>query len=159
MTAIEQTGGAVIPRGSVPARHVSPRSRRRSSEIRDLPSLAEVEQRLARVDDELSELVLDLEETAEARANAEADWCNHRDRILVWIADQGDKEAADIREARARLALVNPEDPENKTTGADLYRTFKILEALEKSQSRACTSLQTRATTLMSVAKGIRNVT
>lgn len=145
--------------GSVPARHVSPRARRSARELREIPSLAEIEQRIMRCDDELADLVLELEEVAEAKASAEADWNAHLDKMLVFIADTGDKEASDIRLARARLAKVNPDDPEDQTTGADLYRTWQILQAHEKNLTSALGALKSRLMGLMSVAKGIRGVT
>jgi hypothetical protein len=124
----------------------------------ELPSLGEVERRIMRVDDELADLVEQHYSAAEQAAGAEADWKSHRDRILVAIADRGDKEAADIREARAKRARVDPSDPDS-AIGDDLYRLYKIFEAREKSIDRHIRAVQTRATALMSVAKGIRGVT
>lgn len=152
------------PRTARPARHVDQRARNGRTRddggqmLPELPSLGEVERRIMRVDDELADLVEQHYSAAEQAAEAEADWKSHRDRILVGIADRGDKEAADIREARAKRARVDPSDPDS-AIGDDLYRLYKIFEAREKSIDRHIRAVQTRATALMSVAKGIRGVT
>lgn len=111
-----------------------------------------------RCDDELSRLVDEHYKAAEEAAAAEADWKQHRDRVLVSLADSGGKEAADIREARAKRTRVDPRDPESML-GEDLYRLYKILEARERSIDRHIRAIQTRATALMSVARGIRGQT
>lgn len=149
-------GGSVIPPGSVPARHTDPRARRDPAMLPEMVTLAEVERRIMRCDDEIARLVEDHFTAAEDAASAEADWKQHRDRCLVRIADRGDKEAADIREARAKVAFVDAGDPKS-LRGEDLYRTYKLLEAREKSVDRALRAVQTRASGLMSVAKGIRH--
>ena len=154
------------PRGARPARHVDKRMRRRDGDSYDddgtllppLPTLGDVERRIMRCDDELAQLVEDHYRAAEEAAEAEADWKQHRDRVLVALADNGEKEAADIREARAKRTRVNPRDPES-VLGEDLYRLYKILEAKEKSIDRHIRAIQTRATALMSVARGIRGQT
>ena len=109
-----------------------------------------------RCDDELADLVEQHYNVAETAASAKADWEAHRDRVLVRLADKGDKEAQDIREARAKRAHVDDHDPESPL-GEDLYRTHLILAATEKSVDRNLKAVQSRATALMSVAKGIRN--
>jgi hypothetical protein len=111
-----------------------------------------------RCDDELAQLVEDHYRAAEEAAAAEADWKQHRDRVLVALADNGEKEAADIREARAKRTRVDPRNPDSEL-GEDLYRLYKILEAREKSIDRHIRAIQTRATALMSVARGIRGQT
>lgn len=143
-----------------PARHVERRARSPhggaqpgSLLLPELPTLGEIEQRIMRVDNELEELVEEHYTAAEEAASAEADWKAHRDRILVWLADTGDKEAADIREARAKRAKV---EWDSEMTGEDLYRVYKIREAREKSIDRQIRAIQIRATSLMSVARGIR---
>jgi hypothetical protein len=147
------------PRTARPAKHVDRRARAgSSSDPTELPSLGEVERRIMQIDDELAKLVEEHYGAAEQAAVAEADWKGHRDRVLVGIADRGDKEAADIREARAKCSLVDPLDP-HSASGDDLYRLYKIYEAREKSIDRHIRAVQTRATALMSVAKGIRGVT
>jgi hypothetical protein len=123
-----------------------------------LPTLGDVERRIMRCDDELSRLVDEHYKAAEEAAAAEADWKQHRDRVLVSLADSGGKEAADIREARAKRTRVDPRDPESML-GEDLYRLYKILEARERSIDRHIRAIQTRATALMSVARGIRGQT
>jgi hypothetical protein len=126
--------------------------------LRELPTLGEIERRIMRCDDELAELVEDHYKAAEEAAAAEADWKQHRDRVLVALADSGTKEAADIREARAKRTRIDPRDPES-AIGEDLYRLYKILEAREKSIDRNIRAIQTRMTGLMSVARGIRGQT
>lgn len=156
-------GGATIPPGSRPARHTDQRARPgygdgKGGLLPELPSLGEIERRLMRIDDELAAAVEEHFGAAEEAGGAKADWEAHLSRILVLLADQGEKEAADIREARARRARQDPQDPASPT-GDDLYRIYKILEGREKSIDRQIRALQTRATALMSVAKGIRGVT
>jgi hypothetical protein len=154
------------PRTAVPARHADPRLRRRSGAAHDddgellpeLPTLGEIERRIMRCDDELARLVEDHYRAAEEAAEAEADWKRHRDFVLVMLADSGTKEAADIREARAKRARVDGRDP-NSPLGDDLFRLYKILEAREKSIDRNIRAVQTRMTGLMAVARGIRGQT
>lgn len=154
------------PRTARPARHVDRRARRSSSTERDedglplppLPTLGDIERRIMRCDDELAQLVEDHYRAAEEAAEAEANWKQHRDRILVMIADRGSKEAADIREARAKRTRIDATDPDSMM-GEDLYRLYKILEARERSIDRHIRAIQTRATALMSVARGIRGQT
>lgn len=154
------------PRTARPARHVDRRFRRPDSDARDddgtllppLPTLGDIERRIMRCDDELAQLVEDHYRAAEEAAAAEADWKQHRDRVLVALADNGEKEAADIREARAKRTRVDPRNPDSEL-GEDLYRLYKILEAREKSIDRHIRAIQTRATALMSVARGIRGQT
>ena len=153
------------PRQTRPARHVDPRARRRSRNgpsydddgamLPEVPGIAEIEQRIMRCDDELAELVEEHYNAAEEAATAEADWKAHRDRVLVLLADRPDKEAADIREARAKAARVDGSDP-NSLKGEDLYRVYKILEAREKSIDRHIRAVQTRVSGLQSIARGIR---
>ena len=157
------------PRTARPARHVDKRARGtrgRDTSTRDddgvllpeLPTLGEIERRIMRCDDELAKLVEDHYRAAEEAAIAEADWKRHRDRVLVQLADSGAKDAADIREARAKRTHSDPRDPQSPL-GDDLYRLYKILEAREKSIDRNIRAVQTRATALMSVARGIRGQT
>lgn len=154
------------PRTAKPARHVDRRYRRDERPSQDddglplppLPTLGDIERRIMRCDDELAQLVEDHYKAAEEAAAAEADWKRHRDRVLVALADNGEKEAADIREARAKRTRIDPRDP-NSELGEDLYRYYKILEAREKSIDRHIRAIQTRATALMSVARGIRGQT
>lgn len=153
------------PRTARPARHVDPRARRRSRNgpsydddgamLPEVPSLGEIEQRIMRCDDELAELVQEHYNAAEDAATAEADWKAHRDRVLVLLADRPEKEAADIREARAKAARIDGSDPLS-LKGEDLYRAYKILEARERSISRHIYAVNTRVGGLQSVAKGIR---
>lgn len=154
------------PRTARDARHVDRRFRRDDRPSRDddglplpsLPTLGEIERRIMRCDDELAQLVDDHYRAAEEAATAEADWKRHRDRVLVALADNGEKEAADIREARAKRTRVNPANPDSEI-GDDLYRLYKILEAREKSIDRHIRAVQTRMTGLMAVARGIRGQT
>ncbi len=124
----------------------------------ELPTLGEIERRIMRCDDELAQLVDDHYKAAEEAAEAEADWKRHRDRVLVALADSGEKEAADIREARAKRTRIDPHDA-GSMLGDDLYRLYKILEAREKSIDRNIRAIQTRMTGLMSIARGIRGQT
>jgi hypothetical protein len=155
------------PRTARPARHVDRRARRNQPTqdvdedgvlLPPLPTLGDIERRIMRCDDELAQLVEDHYRAAEEAASAEADWKQHRDRVLVALADNGGKEAADIREARAKRTRVDPRDPQSQL-GEDLYRLYKILEARERSIDRNIRAIQTRATALMSVARGIRGQT
>jgi hypothetical protein len=154
------------PRSSRPARHTDRRQRRDNRTVNDddglalppLPTLGEIERRIMRCDDELARLVEDHYRAAEDAASAEADWKRHRDRVLVALADSGEKEAADIREARAKRTRVDPTDTASML-GDDLYRLYKILEAREKSIDRNIRAIQTRMTGLMAVARGIRGQT
>lgn len=121
----------------------------------EMISLGEIEQRLIACDDELARLVDEHFYVSRDRAHAEADWKSHLGRVLVKIADAGDKGAQDIREARARATHVDSTDPDSPT-GEDLYRTYKVLEAAESNTDRAVRALQTRMMGLMAVAKGVR---
>lgn len=124
----------------------------------EMPTLGEIERRIMRCDDELAELVEDHFHAAEETAEAESRWKSHRDRVLVIIANSPDTGAADIREAKAKRTREDSTDPASPL-GEDLYHTYKIMEAREKSIDRAIRAIQTRMTGLMSVAKGLREVT
>jgi hypothetical protein len=125
----------------------------------DVPTLAEVEKRIMFCDDELASLVEDHFAAAEEAAESESRWKAHRDRVLVMIANDPDipDGASDTREARAKM--TREDDDPDSPLGKDLYHSYKIMEAREKSVDRAIRALQTRMTGLMSIAKGIRQVT
>lgn len=158
-------GGASIPTGSRLARHTEPRAKPSYDSsggddglLKPLPSLGDVEKRLLRCDDELGQLIIDHFDAAEQAAIAEADWKSHLAKTLVYLADHGDKESADIREARAKRTRIDPRDIESPL-GDDLYRTHKILAARETSIDRQIRAIQTRANAMMSIARGIRGQT
>lgn len=117
-----------------------------------------------RCDDELADLVEQHYYAAEEAASAEADWKQHRDRCLLVVANASEFEAEkiaasksqDLREAYAKSMPTHPYDEGNTELGEDLYRTYKILAARETSIDRHIKAVQTRATALMSVARGIR---
>lgn len=180
MSGVRRTIGPVPPSSydrdqaarARPARHVDPRARgsqgrRADGTLPELPTLGEIERRIMRCDDELEQLVEDHYNAAEEAASAEADWKRHRDRCLLAIANADETDdflkavgkSADLREAYAKGVRTDPDDLSNPETGDDLYRLYKILEARERSIDRHIRAVQTRATALMSVAKGIRGQT
>src|SRR5690606_30443842 len=77
----------------------------------DLPldrpmTMAEVEERIVRADDELAKLTGIHMDLADQAAEAEADWKGHRDLIIQSIVDSsGERTASDYREAKARNSL------------------------------------------------------
>jgi len=109
---------------------------------------------MVRCDDELASLVEDLWTVSEERAMAEAAWKEHRDRVIVDIANSGDKGAKDIREAVAKERVSREGTP-----GDELYRAYLIMEAAEESTKRQLGAVQSRLSGLQSIRRGIGAVT
>jgi len=143
----------------------APRTRRPRSQTDDLPYqgpilLAEVEDRLERVGDELEQLALTHENLCIKGASDKADWEAHLGRIILEIADRGDKTAADIREAHARAAMqVDGDGVITGLTGNDLYRNYKINTAAAESSGRAMRALEARGGWLQTLAANARGAT
>ena len=115
-------------------------------------TMAEVEERLLRAESQLEELTTTHMSLADAAANAEADWKSHRDRVIVRIANSGERSAADYREAVARQEI----DPETGKSGDELYRTYKVTEAAAESSARAMRSIESRLNSFQTLAANIR---
>ena len=116
--------------------------------------MAEVESRLLRAEAQLEELTLTHMGLADAAANAEADWKSHRDRVIVRIANTGERTAADYREAMARQEV----DPETQKSGDDLYRTYKVTCAAAESAARAMRSIEARLNAFQTLSANLRAV-
>lgn len=139
----------------------TPRRGRQDRQQRDdLPlqgplSMAEVEERIMRADDELVTLTENHMNLADQAAHAEADWKAHLSRVAVRIAHSGEKSASDTREASARTEI----DPVTGRTGDDLYRTYKVTQAAAESSGRAMRSIEARLAAFQTIAANIRKVT
>jgi len=114
--------------------------------------MAEVEERIVRADDELSELTLTHMGLADKSARAEAAWKRHRDTVIIRTSKQADRTAADVREAAARDEI----DPITGKPGHQLYEEYKIAEAAADSSARAMRSLESRLSAFQTLASNIR---
>lgn len=139
--------------GTVPAGRVS-RSAMADLRTGEIPSLMDVESRILTYSDELAEITEQLYTVSRQRADAESAWKEHRGRIAVLIADSGARSSEDVREGEAR-ERVNREG----IRGDDLYRTYKIQEALEESVKQHQRSLQSQLSALQTIVRGLRQVT
>lgn len=116
-------------------------------------SLADIDQRLYDLEDELATTDTDYTTTAIDAARAEANWKLHKSRILVKIANSGDKMSEDLREAKA----MQTDDPTTKMSGEELYREYKLLEATERGLDRHMRAVSTRLSVYQSISKGVRS--
>lgn len=118
--------------------------------------ITDVEERLEHCGIQLEEMAIHHEQICIQAASDKADWEKHLSVHVVRVADSGEKTAADVREARARLAPVEG-DPDQ--TGNDLYRAYKINTAAAESGARAMKALETRGGWLQTLAANIRGAT
>lgn len=127
----------------------------RTRQSNEIPIMGDVENRLLRAEFELAELTSIHMGLANDAAEAEADWKAHRDRVIVRIANSGDKMAADMREAHARMEI----DPKTGMSGEDLYRRYKVTEAAAESSARAMRAIEARLGSFQTLAANLRKVT
>lgn len=120
----------------------------------DVPDLMEIERRIYVCDTELGDLVTRYADLAADAAEAKANWEAHAARIAVAEADSGEKTAADVRLARAKLAVSADGIP-----GEDLYRTLLIMEAARDSCGKALNAVQSRLSAQQSLYRGMRAAT
>lgn len=119
-------------------------------------SLGDIEERMSTCEEELAALADALLTAEREAAEAKADWHRHRDTVLLHIANTAaDQGAKDTREARAK----GETDPHTGMTGEDLYAKSLITEAHAKGVAKALAALQSRASLLQSLAKGVRYAT
>jgi hypothetical protein len=122
--------------------------------------LAEVEERLERVGEELEDMGMHHKPRCEQAASDKADWEAHLHRVILEVADRGDKTAADIREAYARAAMqINDDGEITGLTGNDLYRNYKINTASVEAEARAMRALEARGGWLQTLSANIRGAT
>lgn len=119
-----------------------------------IPSLMEVETKILAYSDALAAVVERMYEVSRQRADAEATWKEHRGVVAVMIADGGGRSSEDVREGEAR-ARLNREG----VRGDELYRAYKIQEALEESVKQHQRSLQSQLSALQTLVRGLRQVT
>lgn len=119
-----------------------------------LLTMAEVEERIMRADDELADLTIQHMTLADRAANAEADWKAHRDRVILKAKDAEERTAADTREAMARGEV----DPVTQRRGSDLYRSYKVAEAAADSSARAMRAIEARLNAFQTIAANLRRV-
>lgn len=143
----------------------APRTRRPRPQRDDLPYqgpilLAEIEERLERVGEELEQLALAHESQCILGASDKADWEAHLARVILEVANRGDKTAADVREAHARAAMaINGDGEIVGLTGNDLYRNYKINTAAAESGARSMRALEARGNWLQTLAANVRGAT
>jgi len=117
--------------------------------------MVEVEERIMRADDELTRLTESHMELADMSARAEATWKAHRDRVIIAIVANGEKGAADTREAKAKQVV----DVKSGQKGEELYETYLIAEAATASSARAMRALESRLSAFQTLASNLRNLT
>ena len=147
---------------TTPARHIdrnafrpgADRDRQTGERLPDIPSLMEAERRLLAADGLLSELVQDFAGLAAAAAEARAAWEEHRDRILVGIANAGERTSEDVRLARAKCALGA-----DGISGEDKFRHYLTMRAAEESCSKRLYAVQAQLSALQTLIRGLRQVT
>lgn len=120
----------------------------------DIPSLMEVERRILACDGELGELVVDFSDLCDKAARAKAEWEEHRDRVIVGIANEGERTSEDVRLARAKLAMSARGLP-----GEELYRIYLITQAAADSCSKALNAVQARLSAQQTLVRGLRSAT
>lgn len=122
----------------------------------DMPQLITVERRIVRHDTKLDDLVTDFAEISKAAAIAEADWEEHRDRVILAISNDPDSKrmAADQRLAQAKLAVSARGIP-----GEDLYRAHLITKAAKESVSKHMTASLGQLSALQTLVRGLRQAT
>jgi hypothetical protein len=117
-------------------------------------TMAEVEERIMRADDELAELTATHMDLAREAAIAEVEWKRHRDTVIVYTVKNEDRTAADYREALAREQI----DPVTGKQGIELYERYKITEAAAQSSARAMRSIEARLNAFQTIAANLRKV-
>lgn len=149
-------------RSATPARHVNRQARQPGPNIDrdtgevlpDIPTLMEVERRILACDTRLAELVEDYAELTDSAAAAKAEWEEHRDRVIVGIANSGERTSEDVRLATAKLAISS-----RGTPGEELYRIYLITQAAADSCAKALYAVQSRLSALQTLCRGLRQVT
>lgn len=147
---------------SIPARHVDRRVHRPGASVDrdtgevlpDIPSLMEVERRILACDSSLADLVVDYADLTDTAARAKAEWEEHRDRVIIGIANSGERTSEDVRMANAKLAVSARGIP-----GEELYRTWLITQAAADSCGKALNAVQARLSALQTLCRGLRQVT
>lgn len=117
--------------------------------------LGEIEAKIRRCEDELLEFTTQHMRLGPEAASAKADWLAHLSRVLTRISNSGEKGAADIREATARVEI----DPITGREGNDLYRTYKILDETVDTQARAMRAIEARLSAWQTLAANVRQQT
>lgn len=119
----------------------------------DAPTLIEVERKVWLLEQQLEERTENYDELSDLEARARADWEEHRDRIILSIADSGERTSEDVRLARAKGAMSKTNIP-----GEDLYRVWLISKAALDSCGKNMTSLGNRSSVQQSLLKHLRLV-
>lgn len=125
-------------------------------------TIAEIEERIMRADDELERLTQTHVSLADQAARAEARWKNHRDRIITKIVRSGDKGAKDTREAFAKeMECGYPECPceSDPYAGAKMYEEYEIRVAAKDSSAKAMRSIEARLNAFQTISANIRKLT
>lgn len=146
---------------ATPARHVDRRvvgpGRSVDSDtgelLPDIPSLMEVERRILACDTRLGELVETYANQADLAARSKADWEEHRDRVILSVANSGERTSEDVRLATAKTTISS-----RGTPGEDLYRTYLIARAAEDACGKHLYGVQARLSALQTLVKGLRQV-
>jgi hypothetical protein len=130
------------------------RAARPAANQQDLVALMDVEREIDRINNAIEVAISDQSDLSRQRAHAQADWEEHRDRIILQCANSGERTSEDVRLANAKEA------PNHRgTKGHDLYKAFLILKAAEDSAKQAQYGLQAVLTGKQSLLKGLRAAT
>lgn len=120
----------------------------------DIPSLMEVERRILACDTRLGELVEEYAELVDTAARARCAWEEHRDRMIVFVADQGERTSEDVRLARAKQAIST-----SGMSGHELHQVYLITQGTADSCAKGLNAMQARLSALQTLARGLRSVT
>jgi len=125
-------------------------------------TMAEVEERIMRADDELANLTETHVHLADQAARAEARWKNHRDRCITQIVRSGDKGARDTREAFSKeMVCGSPRCPcqDDHDAGGTMYEEYEIRVAAKDSSAKAMRSIESRMNAFQTIAANVRALT
>jgi len=162
----QQWGGVPAPRTVSDLRHQQ-RPQEPPREDDGLPyqpptSIAEIEERIMRADDELERLTQTHVQLADQAARAEARWKNHRDRCITTIVRTGDKGARDTREAFAKeMECGAPGCPcdSDPYAGGKMYEEYEIRVAAKDSSAKAMRAIESRMNAFQTIAANVRAMT
>lgn len=119
---------------------------------KDLLTLADCEQRLQELDDELIEFSQRQEKARKAAVEAKKAWYRHKDICIM--QDKGGRSNADVRDAKARTTIDRSKL--TSKSGRDLYDHYKDTESYVESLDNQLKVILARQSGLQSIMRGLR---
>jgi hypothetical protein len=119
----------------------------------DAPTLVDVERLISALDAKVDELVVEYATLSDLEADARAAWEGHLDRVIVLMADSGERSSEDVRRARAKDSIAVSGE-----SGHDVYKTHLLMKAALDSCGKALYATQTRLSVQQSLLKHLRTV-